>query len=40
MKVKNANKSAKYITDHMNESNILDQTDLNKYFLLFKNDII
>ncbi len=39
-KVKNANESSKYITDHMTEDNILDKTDLNKYFLSFKQDII
>ena len=39
-KVKNANKSSKYITDHMTEKNILDIDDLNKYFLAFKSDII
>ena len=39
-KVKNANKSSEYITEHMTEDNILDKTDLNKYFLLFKQDII
>ena len=39
-KVKNANTSSDYITEHMTEANILDKTDLNKYFLLFKQDII
>jgi hypothetical protein len=39
-KVKNANKSSSYITDHMIEENILDKNDLNKYFLEFKQDII
>lgn len=39
-KVKNANKSSHYITEHIIEDNILDKTDLNKYFLLFKQDII
>ncbi len=39
-KVKNANKSSEYITDHMTENNILDKDDLNKYFLQFKKDII
>ena len=39
-KVKNANESSEYITDYMTESNILDKTDLNKYFLAFKQDII
>jgi len=38
-KVKNANKSSKYITDHMGEENILDIKDLNRYFLAFKADI-
>lgn len=39
-KVKNANKSSEYITDHITEENILDNNDLNKYFLAFKQDII
>ena len=39
-KVKNANESSKYITEHMTEDNILDKDDLNKYFLAFKQDII
>ena len=39
-KVHNANTSSEYITDHMKEENILDKNDLNKYFLLFKQDII
>jgi hypothetical protein len=39
-KVKNSNSSSEYITDHMNENNILDLNDLNKYFLLFKHDMI
>ena len=39
-KVRNANTSSEYITDHMKEENILDKNDLNKYFLLFKQDII
>lgn len=39
-KVKNANKSSEYITEHMTKDNILDKDDLNKYFLLFKQDII
>lgn len=39
-KVKNANESSEYITEHMTEENILDKTDLNKYFLAFKKDII
>ena len=39
-KVKNSNKSSEYITEHMKKNNILDETDLNKYFLAFKQDII
>ena len=39
-KVKNANKSSEYITKHMTADNILDKEDLNKYFLVFKQDII
>ena len=39
-KVKNANSSSAYITDYMTNENILDKDDLNKYFLLFKQDII
>ena len=39
-KVKNANESSEYITEHMTEENILDKNDLNKYFLAFKQDII
>ena len=39
-KVMNANKSSEYITEHMTNDNILDKDDLNKYFLLFKQDII
>ena len=39
-KVKNANESSEYITEHMTEENILDKDDLNKYFLAFKKDII
>jgi hypothetical protein len=39
-KVKNANESSEYITEHMTEENILDKIDLNKYFLAFKQDII
>ncbi len=38
-KVENAKKSSNHITKYMIESNILDQTDLNKCFLLFKADI-
>jgi len=39
-KVKNANESSEYITEHMTNDNILDKDDLNKYFLAFKQDII
>uniref|UniRef100_A0A6C0H914 Helicase ATP-binding domain-containing protein n=1 Tax=viral metagenome TaxID=1070528 RepID=A0A6C0H914_9ZZZZ len=39
-KVKNANESSYYITNHITEDNILDKEDLNKYFLVFKQDII
>ena len=39
-KVKNANESSTYITEHMTEENILDKDDLNKYFLAFKQDIL
>jgi len=39
-KVKNANKSSEYITQHMTENNILDKDDFNKFFLKFKQDII
>jgi hypothetical protein len=39
-KVKTANNSSNYITKYMNEDNILDKDDLNKYFLAFKQDII
>jgi hypothetical protein len=39
-KVKNANESSRYITEHMIKDNILDKSDLNKYFLAFKQDII
>ena len=39
-KVLNANKSSNYITKHMKENKILDKNDLNKYFIMFKNDII
>ena len=39
-KVKKANESSDYITEHMTKENILDKTDLNKYFLAFKQDII
>ena len=39
-KVKNANTSSNYITKYMNEGNILDMNDLNKYFLRFKADMV
>ena len=39
-KVKNANKSSKYITKYMTEENILDEEDLNKYFLELKKDLL
>jgi hypothetical protein len=39
-KVKYANISSKYITKHIIENNILDKSDLEKYFLKFKSDII
>lgn len=39
-KVKKANESSRYITEHMTEENIIDKSDLNKYFLAFKQDII
>jgi hypothetical protein len=39
-KALNANKSSNYITKHIKENKILDKNDLNKYFLMFKNDII
>ena len=39
-KVKNANESSHYITEHMTEDNILDKDDMNKYFLAFKQDIV
>ena len=39
-KFKNANESSYYITDHITKDNILDKEDLNKYFLVFKQDII
>ena len=39
-KVLNANKSSNYITDFMTEDKIIDKTDLNKYFLKFKSEII
>ena len=39
-KALNANKSSNYITKHIKENKILDKNDLNKYFIMFKNDII
>jgi len=39
-KVKQANKSTEYITEHMTEENILDEEDLNKYFLELKKDLL
>lgn len=39
-KVKQANKSSKYITKYMTQENILDEEDLNKYFLELKKDLI
>jgi hypothetical protein len=39
-KVKTSNPSSKYITKHMIEDNILDINDLNKFFLIFKKDIL
>jgi hypothetical protein len=39
-KVKTANKSSDYITEHMKKDNILDEEILNKCFLEFKQDII
>ena len=38
-KVKQSNKSSRYIAKYMTEENILDKNDLQKYFLKFKNDI-
>ncbi len=40
IKVKKANNSSEYITKYMTEYNILDKSDLNKYFLEFKADIL
>ena len=37
---KKSNKSSQYITKYFSEDKILDKTDLNKYFLAFKQDII
>jgi hypothetical protein len=39
-KVQQANNSSNYITKYISNDNILDKNDLNKYFLLFKQDII
>jgi hypothetical protein len=39
-KVLTANNSSNYITKYMKECNILDEDNLNKYILLFKQDII
>jgi hypothetical protein len=39
-KVKNSNKSSEYITKYMTIDNILDEKDLQKYFLNFKCSII
>jgi len=39
-KVKQANKSSKYITKYMTEENILDEEYLNKYFLELKKDLL
>jgi hypothetical protein len=39
-KFKNAKDTSKYISKYINEDNILDKEDLNKYFLNFKLDII
>ena len=39
-KVKKANKSSNYITEYMTEENILDEEDLNKYFLELKKDLL
>ena len=39
-KVLNANKSSNYITKYMTEDKIIDKSDLNKYFLKFKSEII
>lgn len=38
-KVQRANKSSKYITKYMMEEQILDKNDLNKTFLLWKEDV-
>ncbi len=39
-KVKKANNSSKYITDYMTEKNILDEENLNKYFIELKKDLL
>ena len=39
-KVKNSKISSQYITEHITEDNILDEEDLQRYFTLFKEDII
>ena len=39
-KIKHANKSSDYITKYMKESHILDKNDLNKCFLLLKEDML
>ena len=39
-KVKNADITSGYITEHITDDVILDKDDLNKYFLCFKNNII
>lgn len=38
-KVQNANRSSEYITKYMTKDNILDKSDLNKYFLQLKSDL-
>jgi hypothetical protein len=38
--VKNANKSSEYITKYMSSNNILDKSDLEKYFSEFKKDLL
>lgn len=39
-KVRGANKSSNYITKYMKETNILDKHDLQRYFEIFKEEII
>jgi hypothetical protein len=39
-KVNKSNKSSKYITEHITNDTILDKTDLNRYFIAFKDSII